>query len=41
MKAVKGSFDLMKALPFTRYCLIDRHYREKVKGLNLWMTRVE
>ena len=41
MKAMKGSFCLMKAFPFTRYRLIHRHYREKVKGLNLRLTMYE
>ena len=41
MKAMKGVFDLMKALPFTRYRLIHQHYRKKMKGLNLRMTLYE
>ena len=41
MKAMKGVFDLMKALPFTRYRLVHRRYRKKMKGLNLRMTMAE
>ena len=41
MKAMKGGFNLMKGFSFIRYLLIHRHYRKKMKGMNLRMTMVE
>lgn len=34
MKAMKGSLGLILAPSFTRYRLIHRHHRKKMKGLN-------